>query len=87
MEDEATAMERKRQIHLIRNSVDILSFENKKAIVSLIIRDEGYAPLVEYASRNCVAVDLDAISRPATLEKIHDIVRKRRDSISIRRDG
>ncbi len=76
-------IQRKRMIAYIKSSSGFLSEDNKKNILTIVMHEEGTAPIREYKERNCTSIDLDLITKIRTLERIYDIARSRRQNISI----
>ena len=76
-------MDRTRKIGYIKNNITILSFDNKKNILTTVMHEEGRDHLREYKKRDCVAVDLDKVGQ-RTIDKIYDIVARRKESIAIK---
>ncbi len=66
----------------IKNNINMLSVENKKEILSLVIREDGMNSVREDRAFG-VSIDLDKITHLNVIDSIYDIIKKRKISIQI----
>ena len=76
-------MERVKKMNFILNNIDILNKGTKLTILDIIISSDGMQSIKEYKNKKCISVDLVQLSDP-TICKIFDIIKKRKNNISIK---